>query len=70
MAATTSWLSIEKTVKTILQMWLELKKHFNIVNDNLFKTFHLIDMYNDSKNLVYITYLAAVLGQVQKVNLD
>lgn len=69
MVAPTRWLSIEKAVKIILEMWLELKTHFNVVNEKSFESLQLKIMYNDTQNLVYITYLASVLAEVQKVNL-
>lgn len=69
LAAPTRWLSIEKAIKTILSMWLELKTHFNMVNDISFETSLLKTMYNDQKNFLYITFLGSVLSEVQKVNL-
>lgn len=68
-AAPTRWLSVEKTISTILSMWLELRTHFNVVNDKHFETSLLKEMYNDGKNFVYLTYLASVLREVQEVNL-
>lgn len=68
-AAPTRWLSVEKTIKKMLSMWLELRTHFTIVNDKHLETSLLKEMYNDGKNYVYLTYLASVLKEVQEVNL-
>lgn len=65
----TRWLSVEKTINSILNMWLELKTHFSVVNDNHLETTLLREMYEDGKNFVYLKYLHSVLKEVQEVNL-
>lgn len=67
--AKTRWLSIEKAVKVILQMWFELKTHFSLLKDTCYVSNLLKDMYSDNRNHVYLIYLSSILEEVQKVNL-
>lgn len=68
----TRWLSIERAVNVILKSWLELKLLFNTLKpeEKCFVSCTLKDMYNDSSNFLYLTYLSFVLSKVQKVNLS
>lgn len=66
----TRWLSVEPDVRRILDQWLELKTHFEIVKqkENCCMAEMLYSMYNDSVNHLYLLYLLPILDEVQKVN--
>lgn len=53
------WISIEPALKRILKQWDSLKTHFDIVRvqENCYTAELLHNMYADSKNRVYLTFL-------------
>ncbi|EFA11723.1 hypothetical protein TcasGA2_TC001388 [Tribolium castaneum] len=64
----TKWLSIEPAIGRILDQYIELKTHFEIVRrtESCYKADMLYTMYCDSSNKVYLIFLHSIL--VQKVN--
>lgn len=65
----TRWISVEPDVRQILDQWLELKTHFEILKqkENCY-TAMLYSMYNDPVNHLYLLYILPILDEVQKVN--
>ena len=63
----TRWLSIEPAVSRILDQWEELKLHFSITkfSEHCYMAEVLYSMYNDPQNVLYLTFLKSVLGEVQ-----
>lgn len=66
----TRWLSIESAVVRIVQQWLELKTHFQMVrvSEKCYNAEMLFQSFNDESNLAYLLFLKPVLGEVQRVN--
>ncbi|XP_041974017.1 uncharacterized protein LOC121736556 [Aricia agestis] len=66
----TRWLSIEPAVRRIVDQWLELKTHFEIMKqkENCYMAEMLYSMYNDPINHLFLLYLLPILDEVQKVN--
>ncbi|CAK1597250.1 unnamed protein product [Parnassius mnemosyne] len=66
----TRWLSIEPAVRRVIDQWLELKSHFEIVKqkENCYMAEMLYSMYNDPVNHLYLLYLLPILDEVQRVN--
>ncbi|CAH2086585.1 unnamed protein product [Euphydryas editha] len=64
---TTRWLSIFPAVSRILQQWDELKLHFSLckVKENCYTAELLHAMFEDGSNLLYMTYIQSILGEVQ-----
>lgn len=63
----TRWLLIYPAVCRILQQWDELKLHFSIckTRENCYTAELLHSMFEDPNNLLYLTYIQSVLGEVQ-----
>lgn len=66
----TRWLSIEPAVGRILDQWLELKTHFEIVRstEKCYTAEMLYGMYCDEANHAYLLFLYPVLVDIQRVN--
>lgn len=69
-ACQTRWLSVETAVTRILDQWLELKTHFEIVrvSDNCFVASQLCDFYKDELLKSYLIFVKPHLQAVQRVN--
>jgi len=68
--ANTRWLSIESAICSILNQYLELTTHFEIVR-NLEKCYNaelLYSMYKNETNLLYLLFLKPNLNNIQQVN--
>lgn len=67
--STTRWLSIERAVKRILDQWLELKTHFEIMaqKERCYLSEQLCLMYKDKKNVAFLKFLHPILEEVQRV---
>ena len=63
----TRWLSIEPAVSRILDQWEELKLHFEVTksSEHCYMAEVLYSMYSDPQNVLYLTFLKSVLGEVQ-----
>ncbi|CAL9702146.1 unnamed protein product [Knipowitschia caucasica] len=63
----TRWLSIEPAVSRILDQWEELKLHFAVTksSEHCYMADVLYSMYSDPQNILYLTFLKSVLGEVQ-----
>nr|XP_054591608.1 uncharacterized protein LOC129155892 [Nothobranchius furzeri] len=63
----TRWLSIEPAVSRLLSQWEELKLHFSLTktSEHCYMADVLHSMYADPQNLLYLTYLKSILGEVQ-----
>ena len=64
---TISWLSIEPAVSCILDQWEELRLHFAVTksSEHCYMAEVLYSMYSDPQNILYLTFLKSVLGEVQ-----
>lgn len=69
-AANTRWLSIELAISSILDQYLELKTHFEMVriSEKCYNAELLHNMYKDEVNLLYLLFLKPILHNVQQVN--
>lgn len=69
-ACDTRWLSIETAVGRILSQWIELKTLFSIARqkEKCYSAEVLYNMYNDTNNLAYLTYIHPILLELQLVN--
>ncbi|KAL0195174.1 hypothetical protein M9458_008746, partial [Cirrhinus mrigala] len=63
----TRWLSIEPAVSRILDQWEELRLHFSVTksSEHCYMAEVLYSMYSDPQNILYLTFLKSVLGEVQ-----
>ena len=63
----TLWLSIEPVVSCILDQWEELRLHFAVTksSEHCHMAEVLYSMYSDPQNILYLTFLKSVLGEVQ-----
>lgn len=63
----TRWLSIEPAVSRILDQWEELRLHFAVTksSEHCYMAEVLYSMYSDPQNILYLTFLKSVLGEVQ-----
>lgn len=63
----TRWLSIEPAVSRILDQWEELKLHFSLTmaSEHCYMADVLHSMYSDPQNLLYLTYLKSIIGEMQ-----
>ena len=63
----TCWLSIEPAVSRILDQWEELRLHFAVTksSEHCYLAEVLYSMYSDPQNILYLTFLKSVLGDVQ-----
>lgn len=68
--ANTRWLSIESAISSILNQYLELKTHFEIVrnSEKCYSAELLYNMYKDEINLLYLLFLKPILNHIQQVN--
>lgn len=63
----TRWLSIEPAVSRILDQWEELRLHFSVTrsSEHCYMAEVLHSMHSDPQNILYLTFLKSVLGEVQ-----
>jgi hypothetical protein len=63
----TRWLSIEPAVSCILDQWEELRLHFTVTksSEHCYMAERLYSMYSDPQNILDLTFLKSVLGEVQ-----
>ena len=66
----TRWLSIEVAISRMLNQWLELKTHFEMVrsSERCYDAELLYSMFNDKTNYVFLLFLKPILQEVQRVN--
>lgn len=66
----TRWLSIEIAVSRILEQWLELKTHFDIIrnSEKCYTAENLYQMYNDNINYIFLLFLKPILSELQTLN--
>lgn len=66
----TRWLSIEKSVFRIIEQYLELKTHFEIVKltEKCYTAELLYNLYKNEFNLAYFLFIHPILNEVQQVN--
>lgn len=69
-ACDTRWLSIEPAIVRVLDQWIELKTHFDIVriSEKCYTAEILSQMFKDDTNHAYFLFLKPVLSEVQRVN--
>ncbi|KAH7978728.1 hypothetical protein HPB49_006553 [Dermacentor silvarum] len=65
----TRWLAMFDCIERILGQFESLQKFFHSIDSRNYSTRVLRDMYNDTRNHVYLIFLAAVLHNVKRVNL-
>jgi hypothetical protein len=70
--STTRWLSRYNSVNIILENWLELKTHFDLVRktEKDYTARVLCDMLNDNENYLYLMFLKPVLLEINQLNLN
>ncbi|KAJ4934815.1 hypothetical protein JOQ06_007597 [Pogonophryne albipinna] len=63
----TRWLSIEPAITRILDQWEALQLHFAVTksSEQCYMAEVLHSMYSDPQNILYLTFLKSVLGEVQ-----
>jgi hypothetical protein len=63
----TRCLSIESVVSRILDQWEEIRLHFAVTksSEHCYMAEVLYSMYSDPQNILYLTFLKSVLGEVQ-----
>lgn len=66
--AKTRWMSIFSAIDRVIQQWLELKTHFELVRKSCYIAEQLFQLYSDESNLCYLKYLKTILWEVQRVN--
>lgn len=69
--SSTRWLARFNAVNTIVEQWVELKTHFNMIQ-NIEKCYTarlLNEMLNDNDNILILTIIRPILFEVNKVNL-
>lgn len=70
--STTRWLAWYGCIKSVLDQWIPLKTHFNIISkskDGCYTSRTLSDMINDDTHLLYLLFLKPVLYEVTQVNI-
>jgi len=70
--STTRWLAWYGCIKSVLDQWLPLKMHFNLISkskEGCYTSRTLSDMINDDTHLLYLLFLKPVLYEVTQVNI-
>lgn len=69
-ACDTRWLSIQPAVCRIIDQWLELKTHFEIVrlSEKCYTAEMLYSLFRDELNLAYLLFLKPILSDLQRIN--
>ncbi|XP_015371823.1 PREDICTED: zinc finger protein 862-like [Diuraphis noxia] len=70
--STTRWLAWYGCIKSVLDQWLLLKTHFNLISkskEGCYTSRTLSDMINDDTHLLYLLFLKPVLYEVTQVNI-
>lgn len=69
-AFNTRWFLIEFAISSILDQYLELKTHFEVVriSEKCYNAEILYNIYKDETNLLYLLFLKPILHNVQQVN--
>lgn len=72
----TRWLVYEAAVRTVLDQWEPLKKHFNDISkpnntekaEKYYTARMMGSMYNDSAHFLYLKFLAPILKELSDLN--
>lgn len=70
--STTRWIAWYSCIKSILEQFLALKTHFNIIaqsKEGCYTSRTLNDMLKDDTNLLYLMFLKPILFEVTQVNI-
>ncbi|KAH6937588.1 hypothetical protein HPB50_001868 [Hyalomma asiaticum] len=62
------WLAIADCIDRIVSQYGALRLHFATVSDRNYNVRLLKDMYEDERNLAYLTFLAPILADLKRVN--
>lgn len=66
----TRWMSWLPVASGILDQWTELQGFFRMkASENDYKALTLAGIFEDSSNLLYVTFLKSILREVHSVNL-
>lgn len=64
----TRWLAIADCIDRIVSQYEALILHFATLSDRNYNVRLLKDMYEDERNLAYLTFLAPILADLKRVN--
>lgn len=66
----TRWLSIAGALRAVLEQWLELKTHFNVVKrtEQCYLARMLSEMFNDEQNFLYVQFLSPIVNEFDRIN--
>lgn len=66
----TRWLSIEKAVSRVLDQWVELSLHFNLLQQTCTLANVLAKMYQANNLKIYLIFPKPILKDVHRINLS